>query len=104
MGKHTKSVRDLFILFQINERMCELTRHRTCHCVRSQSTLPQRYQAIQALTEATEGTEKLELLVSRAVDDTLNNFRSDKTLSEEDGVALFNLSLYYRDVDSLKTL
>ncbi|KAK7756709.1 hypothetical protein SLS62_001150 [Diatrype stigma] len=74
------------------------------HWYRRSPTLSQRYQAVQVLTEATESTERLELLVSRAVDDTLNNFKSDRFLSEEDGVALFNLALYYKDLESLKTL
>ncbi|RYP06194.1 hypothetical protein DL764_003286 [Monosporascus ibericus] len=76
----------------------------TVHSIQSQPTLSQRYEAISALTEATESSERVELLISQAVDTVLNDFGSNQTLSEEDGVSLFNLTLYYRNTDDLKTL
>ncbi|RYP56457.1 hypothetical protein DL771_011776 [Monosporascus sp. 5C6A] len=76
----------------------------TLHSIQSQSTLSQRYDAISALTEAIEGSERVELLISQAVDATLKDFDSNQTLSEEDGVSLFNLTLYYRNTDDLKAL
>ncbi|RYP90606.1 hypothetical protein DL770_003273 [Monosporascus sp. CRB-9-2] len=72
--------------------------------IQSQSTLSQRYDAISALTEATESSERVELLISQAVDAALKDFGSNQTLSEEDGVSLFNLTLYYRNMDDLKAL
>ncbi|RYP27448.1 hypothetical protein DL767_007692 [Monosporascus sp. MG133] len=72
--------------------------------IQSQPTLSQRYEAISALTEATESSERVELLISQAVDAALKDFDSNQTLSEEDGVSLFNLTLYYRNTDDLKAL
>ncbi|RYP55025.1 hypothetical protein DL768_000341 [Monosporascus sp. mg162] len=76
----------------------------TMHSIQSQSTLSQRYEAISALTEATESSERVELLISQAVDAALKDFDSNQTLSEEDGISLFNLTLYYRNMDDLKAL
>ncbi|RYP23035.1 hypothetical protein DL765_001290 [Monosporascus sp. GIB2] len=76
----------------------------TMHSIQSQSTLSQRYEAISALTDATESSERVELLISQAVDAALKDFDSNQTLSEEDGVSLFNLALYYKSMDDLKAL
>ncbi|RYO81367.1 hypothetical protein DL762_007146 [Monosporascus cannonballus] len=76
----------------------------TMHSIQSQSTLSQRYEAISALTDATESSERVELLISQAVDAALKDFDSNQALSEEDGVSLFNVALYYKSMDDLKAL
>ncbi|RYP79631.1 hypothetical protein DL769_002870 [Monosporascus sp. CRB-8-3] len=76
----------------------------TMHSIQSQPTLSQRYEAISALTEATESSERVELLISQTVDAALKDFDSNQTLGEEDGISLFNLALYYKSMDDLKAL
>ncbi|KAI1374042.1 hypothetical protein F4677DRAFT_447687 [Hypoxylon crocopeplum] len=72
------------------------------HAVRLQPTLCQQYDAISTINGDVEPINKIQDIVSEAVNSCLRDCNT-RDLQEEDGPAVFDLSLYHRDFSYLKT-
>ncbi|KAI0148149.1 hypothetical protein F4776DRAFT_660322 [Hypoxylon sp. NC0597] len=72
------------------------------HTLRTQDTLSEQYQAILAVEGEKVPTDEIHDIISRAVDECIHSYPKYRPLFEEDGPALFDLSLYYHDFSYLE--
>ncbi|OTA69482.1 hypothetical protein K449DRAFT_384422 [Hypoxylon sp. EC38] len=74
------------------------------HALRTQATLSEQYQAILAVEGEMDPTDEIHDIISRAVDECIHSYPKSRPLFEEDGPALFDLSLYYHDFSYLEEI
>ncbi|OTA97951.1 hypothetical protein M434DRAFT_26350 [Hypoxylon sp. CO27-5] len=74
------------------------------HALRTQATLSEQYQAILAVEGEMDPTDEIHDIISRAVNECIHSYPIYRPLFEEDGPALFDLSLYYHDFSYLEEI
>ncbi|KAI0842867.1 hypothetical protein F5Y06DRAFT_75227 [Hypoxylon sp. FL0890] len=72
------------------------------HALETQTALSQQYQAILAVEGEKEPTDEIHEVILRAVDECINSHKKFEQLFEEDGSALFDLSLHYHEFSYVK--